>query len=74
MGLNSVGIDIYDIHKYFCELTVVQWTPGFWGVTYQASLKGEKKNVEMNFTNINGLDLSYYDVDFFGGPNEISSI
>ena len=32
MGLDSVGIDIYDIHGYFCELMVAQRTPGFWGV------------------------------------------
>ena len=24
----------------------------------------------MNFTNGDGLDLTYYDIDFFGGPNE----
>ena len=28
-----MGIDIYDIHRYFYELTVGQQTPGFWGVT-----------------------------------------
>ena len=33
MGLDSVGIDIYDIHGYFGELTVGQRTLGFWGVT-----------------------------------------
>ena len=32
---------------------------------YQASLKMMEKNIEMNFTNAKGLDLSYYDVDFF---------
>ena len=32
MGLDSVGIDIYDIHGYFHELTVGQRTPGFWGI------------------------------------------
>ena len=37
---------------------------------YQASLKKIKKNIEMNFTNAKGLDLSYYDVDFFGAPLE----
>ena len=37
---------------------------------YQTSLNEEGKNVEMNFTYINELDLSYYDVDFVGGPNE----
>ena len=34
---------------------------------YQASIKEKGKNIEMNFTNGNGLDLTYYDVDFFGG-------
>ena len=32
---------------------------------YQASLKKIEKNIEMNFTDAKGLDLSYYDVDFF---------
>ena len=29
MGLDSVGIDIYNIHGYFRELTVGQRTPEF---------------------------------------------
>ena len=33
MGLDNVGIDIYDIHGYFRELTVSQRTSRFWGVT-----------------------------------------
>ena len=33
MGVDSVGIDIYDIHEYFRELTVGQLTLGFWGIT-----------------------------------------
>ena len=37
---------------------------------YQASLKKIEKNIEMNFTDAKGLDLSYYDVDFFGAPFE----
>ena len=37
---------------------------------YQASLKKIEKNIEMNFTDAKGLDLSYYDVDFFGAPLE----
>ena len=37
---------------------------------YIASLKKIKKNIEMNFTDAKGLDLSYYDVDFFGAPLE----
>ena len=32
MILDNVGIDIYDIHGYFRELTIGQWTLGFWGV------------------------------------------
>ena len=26
--------------------------------------------MEINFTDRNGLDLTYYDTDFFGGPSE----
>ena len=37
---------------------------------YQASLKKIEKNIEMIFTNAKGLNLSYYDVDFFGAPLE----
>ena len=37
---------------------------------YQAALKKIEKNIEMNFTDVKGLDLSYYDVDFFGAPLE----
>ena len=36
---------------------------------YQASIKEKGKEIEMNFTNRNGLDLIYYDTDFFGGPS-----
>ena len=37
---------------------------------YQASLKKIEKNIETNFFKAKGLDLSYYDVDFFGAPLE----
>ena len=37
---------------------------------YQTSIKTKGKEIEMNFTNSDGLDLTYYDIDFFGGPNE----
>ena len=37
---------------------------------YQASLKKIEKSIEMNFTDAKGLDLSYYDEDFFGSPLE----
>ena len=33
MGLDNVGTEIYNIPGYFCELTVGQRTPDFWGVT-----------------------------------------
>ena len=29
-----------------------------------------EKKIEMNFTNSDGFDLIYYDIDFFGGPSE----
>ena len=31
--------------------------------------KAKGKEIEMNFIYCNGLDLTYYDIDFFGGPN-----
>ena len=37
---------------------------------YQASIKAKWKEIEMNFTDGDGLDLTYYDIDFFKGPNE----
>ena len=37
---------------------------------YQASIKEKGKEIEMNFTDDNELDLTYYDVDFFGGHSE----
>ena len=57
---------------------------GYWSYTscmtkhlvylYQASLKEEGKNVEVNFKDINGLDLSYYDVDLLEVPTKFSTI
>ena len=37
---------------------------------YQASTKAKGKEIEMNFTDGDGLNLIYYDIDFFGGSNE----
>ena len=37
---------------------------------YQASIKEKGKEIEMNSTDKNGLDLTLYDTDFFEGPNE----
>ena len=37
---------------------------------YQASIKAKGKEIEMNFTDGDGLDLTYYDIDFFGDPSE----
>ena len=37
---------------------------------YQASIKAKGKEIEMNFIDSDGLDLTYYDIDFFRGPNE----
>ena len=32
--------------------------------------KSKRKRDKMNFTDGEGLDLTYYDIDFFGGPSE----
>ena len=45
-------------------------TPKHLSNFYQASIKEKGKEIEMNFTNRNGIDLTYYDIDFFGGPSE----
>ena len=37
---------------------------------YQASIKAKRKEIKMNFTDSDRLDLTYYDIDFFGGPSE----
>ena len=37
---------------------------------YQTSLKDIGKRVETNFANGNGLDLSYFNMDFFEGPSD----
>ena len=33
---------------------------------YQSLIKEKGKEIEVNFTNRNGLDLTYYDTDSFG--------
>ena len=42
-------------------------TPKHLANLYQASIKEKGKEIEMNYTDINGLDLTYYDTDFFRG-------
>ena len=37
---------------------------------YQASMKEKGKCIEMKFIDGNRLNLTYYDVDFFGGSSE----
>ena len=37
---------------------------------YQASLKENGKKIEMNFTDSNEMDLSYFDNDFLIGQSE----
>ena len=37
---------------------------------YQASVKEKGKKIEINFTDSNGMDLSYFDNDFLIGPSE----
>ena len=37
---------------------------------YQVSIKAKGKYIKMKFTNGNRLNLTYYDIDFLGGPSE----
>ena len=37
---------------------------------YQASVKEKGKKIEINFTDSNGIDLSYFDNDFLIDPSE----
>ena len=45
-------------------------TPKYLVDLYQESIKEKGKEIEMNFTNRNELDLTYCDTNFFGGPRE----
>ena len=45
-------------------------TPKYLADLYQVSIKEKEKDIEINFTDINGLDLTYYDINFFRGPSE----
>ena len=45
-------------------------TPKHLADLYQVSIKEKGKEIEMKFTDKNGLDLTYYDIDFFRGPSE----
>ena len=40
------------------------------GPVLKILIKTKGKEIEMNFTDGDRLDLTYYDIDFFGGPNE----
>ena len=37
---------------------------------FQAFIIKKGKEIKMNFTDRNGLNLTYYDTDFFGSPSE----
>ena len=37
---------------------------------YQSSIKAKRKEIQMNYTSGDGLNLTYYDIDFFGGLGE----
>ena len=45
-------------------------TPKHLVALYQALIKEKRKYIEINFTDINRLYLTYYDTDFFGGHSE----
>ena len=41
---------------------------------YQASIKVKGKKIKMNFTDNDGLDLTYHDIDLFGDPSKKQTI
>ena len=45
-------------------------TPKHFVKLYQASIKVKGKIIEINFTDGDRLDLTYYDIDFFGSHSE----
>ena len=45
-------------------------TPKHFVDLFQASIREKQKEIEINFTDRNGLDLTYYDTDFFEDPGE----
>ena len=53
-GMKGHWSRIYRTSKNFADL-------------YQASIKEKGTYIEINFTDINELDLAYYDTNFFGG-------
>ena len=44
-------------------------TPKHLDDIYQASIQEKGKEIEMNFSDRNELDLTDYDTDFLGGPS-----
>ena len=64
-------------HENNCQICGIKrhWvrtciTPKHLANLYQAPIKEKVKKIEMNFTDRSGLDLTYYDNDFFGDPSE----
>ena len=45
-------------------------TPKHLADLYQALIREKRVEIEINFTNRTGLDLTYYDTFFVGGPSE----
>ena len=72
--IQNASFNDHENNCYICSIK------GLWSNTcrtpkhlidlYQASTKKIGKEIEMNFTNSSGLNLTYYDDDFFGGLSE----
>ena len=56
------GIKGHWLHTYLTPRHLVD--------LYQASIKEKGKEIEINFIDRNGLNLIFYDTDFFRGPSE----
>ena len=56
-------------HENFSYFFVLVVRPDIWSTSTKHQSKKKGKEIEMNFTNGNGLDLTY-DTNLFGGLNE----
>ena len=69
-GLVSPLYYLCDLCAYGKSLTHTYRTPKHLVDLYQTSIKEKGKKIEINFTDGNELDLTFYNTDLFGGHSE----
>ena len=63
-------IIVIDVTCKYIRCIPVIYSPNHLTDLYHASMKEKGKEIEKNFTDSNGLNPNYNDVDFFRGPGE----